>query len=75
MDDRRWVQCTPSEYAWERAALAYLKEIVAGRELYRAWANAEFLGGDGSVTRSTSCWLPRPGSPSLRSRMVGRADW
>ncbi|MGH3219869.1 MAG: BREX system serine/threonine kinase PglW [Streptosporangiaceae bacterium] len=49
MDDRRWVQCTPSEYAWERAALAYLKEIIPAREPYRAWANAEFLGQDGSV--------------------------
>ena len=49
MDDRRWVQCTPSEYAWERAALAYLKEVIPAREPYRAWANAEFLGGDGSV--------------------------
>ena len=49
MDDRRWVQCTPSEYAWERAALTYLKEIVPDHEPYRAWANAEFLGGDGSV--------------------------
>jgi serine/threonine protein kinase len=49
MDDRRWVQCTPSEFAWERAALAYLKEIIPAREPYRAWANAEFLGQDGSV--------------------------
>lgn len=49
MDDSRWVQCTPSEYAWERAALAYLKEIIPDREPYRAWANAEFLGQDGSV--------------------------
>jgi serine/threonine protein kinase len=49
MDDRRWVQCTPSEYAWERAALAYLKEILPGHEPYRAWANAEFMGRDGSV--------------------------
>jgi serine/threonine protein kinase len=49
MDDRRWVQCTPSEFAWERAALGYLKEIIPAREPYRAWANAEFLGQDGSV--------------------------
>jgi hypothetical protein len=49
VDDRRWVQCTPSEYAWERAALDYLKQIIPAGEPYQAWANAEFLGGDGSV--------------------------
>ena len=49
MGDSRWVQCTPSEFAWERAALAYLKEIIPDRAPYRAWANAEFLGQDGSV--------------------------
>jgi hypothetical protein len=49
MDDRRWVQCTPSEYAWERAALEYLKQVIPTGEPYRAWANAEFLGADGSV--------------------------
>jgi hypothetical protein len=49
MGDSRWVQCTPSEFAWEHAALAYLKEIIPDRAPYRAWANAEFLGQDGSV--------------------------
>ena len=47
MDDARWVQCTPSEYAWERSALAYLKSVIPNREPYRAWANAEFVGADG----------------------------
>ena len=49
MSDVRWVQCTPSEYAWERAALAYLEALFPKREPYRAWANAEFIGSDGSV--------------------------
>ena len=49
MDDARWTQCTPSEYAWERSALAYLKSVIPDREPYRAWANAEFIGADGSV--------------------------
>lgn len=47
--DARWTQCTPSEYAWERSALAYLKSVIPDREPYRAWANAEFIGADGSV--------------------------
>lgn len=38
-----------SEYAWERAALDYLKHTIPVGEPYRAWANAEFLGADGSV--------------------------
>lgn len=49
MDDERWTQCTPSEYAWERAALGYLKGQLPNTDPYRAWANAEFLGSDGSV--------------------------
>jgi serine/threonine protein kinase len=49
VDDARWTQCTPSEYAWERSALAYLKSVIPDREPYRAWANAEFIGADGSV--------------------------
>ncbi|ETA01105.1 serine/threonine protein kinase [Frankia sp. CcI6] len=49
MDDERWTQCTPSEYAWERAALSYLKAQLPTGDPYRAWANAEFLGSDGSV--------------------------
>ncbi len=49
MDDARWVQCTPSEHAWERAALNYLKTLLPSTEPYRAWANAEFVGQDGSV--------------------------
>jgi serine/threonine protein kinase len=49
MSDVRWTQCTPSEYAWERAALAYLKALFPNEEPYRAWANAEFIGSDGSV--------------------------
>jgi serine/threonine protein kinase len=49
LDDARWTQCTPSEYAWERSALAYLKSVIPDREPYRAWANAEFIGADGSV--------------------------
>ncbi|MET9019903.1 BREX system serine/threonine kinase PglW [Actinopolymorpha sp. NPDC004070] len=49
MDVGRWVQCTPSEFSWERAALAYLRTLLPEKEPYRAWANAEFIGTDGSV--------------------------
>ena len=49
MHDERWTQCTPSEYAWERAALAYLKTLLPSRDPFRAWSNAEFIADDGSV--------------------------
>ena len=46
--DRAWVQVTPSEFSWEREALAFLKERLPDHEPYRAWANFEFLL-DGSI--------------------------
>src|SRR3954449_11449465 len=46
--DRPWVQVTPSEFSWERDALAFLKERLPDHEPYRAWANFEFLL-DGSI--------------------------
>lgn len=41
--ERHWIQVTPSEFEWEREALAYLKERLPDHEPYRAWANFEFL--------------------------------
>lgn len=38
-----WVQVTPSEFPWERDALAFLKERLPDHEPYRAWANFEFI--------------------------------
>ncbi|WP_322756004.1 NERD domain-containing protein, partial [Frankia sp. Cas3] len=49
VDDQRWKQCTPSEFAWERAALGHLRTLLPNRDPFRAWANAEFLGTAGSV--------------------------
>jgi len=41
--DARWTQVTPSDFPWERDALAFLKERLPDHEPYRAWANFEFL--------------------------------
>jgi len=49
LDDARWTQCTPSEFAWERAALTWLHTILPSLDPFRAWANGEFVAGDGSV--------------------------
>ena len=41
--DARWRQVTPSEFPWEREALAYLKQRLPDHEPYAAWANFEFI--------------------------------
>ena len=46
LDDEHWTQCTPSEYAWERAALTYLRDQLRNSGIHRGWSNAEFLGQD-----------------------------
>lgn len=46
--DKRWQQITPSDFAWEREGLAYVKERLPDHEPYRAWANFEFIASDGS---------------------------
>ena len=47
--DKLWKQITPSDYAWEREALGFLKERLPDHEPYRVWANFEFIALDGSV--------------------------
>jgi serine/threonine protein kinase len=44
----RWTQVTPSEFPWEREALAFLKERLPDHEPYAAWANFEFIH-DGAI--------------------------
>lgn len=49
VESTRWKEVTPSEYPWEREALGYLRAKLPDREPYRAWANFEFIAGDGSI--------------------------
>ena len=49
MKPDRWIEVTPSEYAWEHEALEYLKARLPDGEPFRAWSNFEFIAGDGSV--------------------------
>ncbi len=44
-----WKQITPSDFAWEREALDYLRAKLPDHEPYRAWANFEFIAQDGSI--------------------------
>lgn len=39
----RWTQVTPSEFPWERDALAHLRAALPDRDPYRAYANFEFI--------------------------------
>ncbi len=45
----RWIEITPSEYAWEREALHYLRSRLPDGEPFRAWSNFEFIAHDGSI--------------------------
>jgi hypothetical protein len=47
--DKLWKQITPSDFASEREALAYLKGLLPDNEPYRVWANFEFIAQDGSI--------------------------
>lgn len=47
--DKLWKQITPSDFAWEREALAFAKQILPDHDPYRAWANFEFIALDGSI--------------------------
>ena len=47
--DKLWKQITPSDFAWEREALEFAKQILPDHDPYRAWANFEFIALDGSI--------------------------
>ena len=49
MKSARWIEITPSEHAWEREALDYLKARLPDGEPFRAWSNFEFIAEDGSI--------------------------
>ena len=47
--DSHWIEITPSEYAWEREALRYLRTKLPDGDPFRAWSNFEFIADDGSI--------------------------
>ena len=73
MNPPRWTEITPSEYAWEREALDYLKAHLPDGEPFRAWSNFEFINhvfvadGDTFIRAAASglansSAIPSPGS-------------
>ena len=49
MSSDRWKEITPSQFPWEREALAFVRERLPDHEPYRAWSNFEFIAQDGSI--------------------------
>jgi hypothetical protein len=45
----RWKTINKSEFAWERAALHFIRERLPDEEAYRAWSNFDFVAEDGSI--------------------------
>jgi serine/threonine protein kinase len=45
----RWKEVTPSQFAWEREALAFVRERLGDYEPHRAWSNFEFIAEDGAI--------------------------
>lgn len=43
MSPERWKEIAPSQFAWEREALDFLKAELPDCEPYRAWSNFEFV--------------------------------
>lgn len=49
MKPPRWQEISPSQFDWEREALAFLRERLPDHEPYRAWSNFEFIADDGTI--------------------------
>ena len=45
----RWQEITPSQFPWEREALAFVRERLPDHEPYHAWSNFEFIADDGTI--------------------------
>ena len=53
--DKLWKQITQSDYAWEREALEFARQLLPDHDPYRAWANFEFIAQDGSINEVGGC--------------------
>jgi len=47
MQEGRWTTITPSQFAHEREALAYVQQLLPDTEPYRAWSNFTFTAQTG----------------------------
>jgi hypothetical protein len=60
-DSKRWVEVTPSQFAHERAGLMTIRDLLPDGDPFRAWANLECLGDDGSANEVDLLVLARNG--------------
>src|SRR5215510_4837200 len=49
LSPERWREVSPSQFAWEREALDFIRQGLPDCEPYRAWSNFEFIAEDGSI--------------------------
>jgi hypothetical protein len=49
LSSERWKEVSPSQFAWEREALDFIRQGLPDCEPYRAWSNFEFIADDGSI--------------------------
>jgi len=45
----RWTEVNPSQYPWEREALAFVREGLPDSDPYCAWANVEYISDNGAI--------------------------
>jgi len=49
LSSERWKEVSPSQFAWEREALDFIRQGLPDCEPYRVWTNFEFIADDGSI--------------------------
>jgi serine/threonine protein kinase len=49
LSPERWKEISPSQFAWEREALDFIRAGLPDCEPYRAWSNFEFVAADGTI--------------------------
>ncbi len=60
-DSELWSEVNPSRFPWERAGLAFIRDALPPSTPYRAWANVEFVGDDGSINEIDCLVVSRTG--------------
>ena len=68
----RWREIAPSEFPWEREALAFVRERLPEQEPYRAWANLEFMAEDGTHPRGGPAGAHSQGALPGRDQELAR---
>jgi serine/threonine protein kinase len=61
MSSSRWQIVSPSQFAWEREALDWLRNHLPDREPWHAWTNFEFIDDEGKVNEVDALLLTPAG--------------